>query len=969
MRRNHCSRSRVVTGGAAAPARAVDHLLVGEHGLVGRAPVDRRPPAIGDALLEHAQEQPLVPAVVVGQAGGDLAVPRVADAEALQLPLHVRDVGERPRLGVELVLDRGVLGRQAERVPAERVQHVEALHPLQAGDDVADHVVADVADVGVSRGIREHLEAVELRPRPIDLDLEGAGSGPARLPFLLDGLGRVIGQGSVGPVSATASVAVTANYIGSGQNGRWTASAASAASRPRMPGPLARGGASIGAGARRRRRGGQHLDRRVQARAQRRQVVAALGDDHEASARRGVGGGAQRRQHRAVAVGRDLHLRQRILDVRVVAHRQDREVRGEGRQDRHDHPRQHVGVVVVAGAGLDGHVDGASPAGAEADLGHRAGARVARVLVGRDVEDGLVVLEDLLGAVAVVDVDVDHGDARRALRAGVGGGHRDVVEQAEPHRPLALGVMPRRPHEHQRRSAARHRVVDADQRRPGRQASQLVGLRRGERVGIEHRGAARGSRDALDVVAIVDRPQLLERRRPRRQDRPALPAPGGRHRVEDVGPFRPLWMPRGSEMIGELVRGHDGQRHARHCTVWDRALTRGRGPAWAFGCYSRRWARRGASRRPAGIRGTSRPPRASGGSMTAHPPAGSTLRKPLRLWPGVALGVLILVLRYVTPQIAPRLFEADMALNVALFSFLGALLASILVLLWWLLFSRAPWVERLLALGLVAVGFLAGPLVQDISITAGAMGMLYPILVIPIVALAFVAWAALTRHLSDGVRRATMAAAILLAFASLGLIRTGGFTAGMKHDFAWRWTPTPEERLLAAEATLPPPAPAPAPAPPASAPVATPASAPAAVPASTTTAAPPTARRQHRPRRRRRRPSPQPPARRPRRRPRRRSWPSGRASAGRAATGSCTAPASRPTGARRPRSRCGAAPSGRAGRRSPSPAIASTRRSSAARTRWSRATTRRPARRCGTIATAPASGNRTGARGRAARRR
>ena len=221
--------------------------------------------------------------------------------------------------------------------------------------------------------------------------------------------------------------------------------------------------------------------------------------------------------------------------------------------------------------------------------------------------------------------------------------------------------------------------------------------------------------------------------------------------------------------------------------------------------------------------------------MTAHPPAGSTRRKPLRLWPGVALGVLVLVLRFVAPQVAPRLFEADMALNVALFSFLGSLLASILVLLWWLLFSRAPWVERLLALGLVAVGFLAGPLVQDISITAGAMGMLYPILVIPIVALAFVAWAALTRHLSDGVRRATMAAAILLAFASLGLIRTGGFTAGMKHDFAWRWTPTPEERLLAAEPTVPSPAPAPAPAPlPAATPVATPASAPTAVPASTT---------------------------------------------------------------------------------------------------------------------------------------
>ena len=130
------------------------------------------------------------------------------------------------------------------------MQHVEALHPLQTGDDVADHVVADMADVGVSRGIREHLEAVELRARSIDVDLEGAGVGPARLPLLLDGLGRIVGQGSGGSRVGTASVAVTDDYIGSGQKDRWTARAASAASRPRMPGPLARGtGAAANAGA------------------------------------------------------------------------------------------------------------------------------------------------------------------------------------------------------------------------------------------------------------------------------------------------------------------------------------------------------------------------------------------------------------------------------------------------------------------------------------------------------------------------------------------------------------------------------------------------------------------------------------------------------------------------------------------------------------------------------------------------
>ena len=117
-------------GRAAAPAGAVDHLLVGEHGVVTRTPVDRRAPAVGQPALEHLQEDPLVELVVVGQAGGDLALPRVADAQPLELPLHVGDVVERRRLGMRAGLDGGVLGRQPERVPAERMQHVVAAHPL-----------------------------------------------------------------------------------------------------------------------------------------------------------------------------------------------------------------------------------------------------------------------------------------------------------------------------------------------------------------------------------------------------------------------------------------------------------------------------------------------------------------------------------------------------------------------------------------------------------------------------------------------------------------------------------------------------------------------------------------------------------------------------------------------------------------------------------------------------------------------
>ena len=180
---------------AAAPAPPVDHLLVRQHGRAVRTPVDRRPPPIGETALEHPQEQPLVPAVVGGLARGELALPGVADAEPLQLPLHVGDVVERPGFGVRPVLDGGVLGGQAEGVPAERVQDVEPPHPLHARDDVADHVVADVSDVGVPRRIGEHDEAVVLGAPRLFGHLEGALVGPAPPPLLFDGLRIVVGHG------------------------------------------------------------------------------------------------------------------------------------------------------------------------------------------------------------------------------------------------------------------------------------------------------------------------------------------------------------------------------------------------------------------------------------------------------------------------------------------------------------------------------------------------------------------------------------------------------------------------------------------------------------------------------------------------------------------------------------------------------------------------------------------------------
>ncbi len=77
------------------------------------------------------------------------------------------------------------------------------------------------------------------------------------------------------------------------------------------------------------------------------------------------------------------------------------------------------------------------------------------------------------------------------------------------------------------------------------------------------------------------------------------------------------------------------------------------------------------------------------------------------------------------------------------------------------------------------------------------MGIIFVIYAIAVLSLAFVAWAAASRHLSDLPRRAAMVATILFASGGWALVRSDGLTGGGSAEFAWRWTETSEERLLA----------------------------------------------------------------------------------------------------------------------------------------------------------------------------
>src|SRR5436190_14116890 len=114
-----------------------------------------------------------------------------------------------------------------------------------------------------------------------------------------------------------------------------------------------------------------------------------------------------------------------------------------------------------------------------------------------------------------------------------------------------------------------------------------------------------------------------------------------------------------------------------------------------------------------------------------------TPRKPFRLWPGVTAAALLVLIGYLVPLFNPEYGGYGM---------MGAALLGLIILLWWLLFSRARWYERLAALPLmILAAFVAHSYAVHPSISGGAMGYLTYLLAIPTLSVALVGWAVASR--------------------------------------------------------------------------------------------------------------------------------------------------------------------------------------------------------------------------------
>jgi outer membrane protein assembly factor BamB len=181
--------------------------------------------------------------------------------------------------------------------------------------------------------------------------------------------------------------------------------------------------------------------------------------------------------------------------------------------------------------------------------------------------------------------------------------------------------------------------------------------------------------------------------------------------------------------------------------------------------------------------------------------------KPLRVWPGVAAVALQWLVMFALPLFAPE--HGGTAI-------IGGIGLGLIVIVWWLFFSGANWAERLGAIVLIVVAVALAKRLVHPSIANGMMGFMIYLYSVPVMSLALVAWAVASRGVLPERRRVSLAAAILLACGAMMLARTNGVTGDAVSDLEWRWTPTAEERLLAAArddvvapaaATAPQPAP------------------------------------------------------------------------------------------------------------------------------------------------------------------
>jgi outer membrane protein assembly factor BamB len=178
--------------------------------------------------------------------------------------------------------------------------------------------------------------------------------------------------------------------------------------------------------------------------------------------------------------------------------------------------------------------------------------------------------------------------------------------------------------------------------------------------------------------------------------------------------------------------------------------------------------------------------------MTTPLPAAYAPQTRLRLWPGIVLVALQFLFRVGVKALVPGIKGFGWAV-------MGSLACTVLLIVWLAFFSRSRRLERFGALGLMALALGGTWLLRHESMSLAWL-LAYAV---PGLCLAFVLWAVATQRLANRVRLATMIATIVVACSAWLALRQDGINGDHVATFGWRWSKSPEERLLAETASQP----------------------------------------------------------------------------------------------------------------------------------------------------------------------
>lgn len=160
--------------------------------------------------------------------------------------------------------------------------------------------------------------------------------------------------------------------------------------------------------------------------------------------------------------------------------------------------------------------------------------------------------------------------------------------------------------------------------------------------------------------------------------------------------------------------------------------------------------------------------------------------KPLSIAAPLVLLPLMLLMRFV-PDLVPN---GPSAIWMA--SAFGPLLIGLLIMLWWLCFSRARWFERLIG----SIGLIGILLLEQVICHPSMQGPLLLVMTIPMAIAGFALGAVLMRK-TLSLNRTRVALGIALAAALVSaFLRTDGVWGNFAFSLAPRWKPTAEDLAL-----------------------------------------------------------------------------------------------------------------------------------------------------------------------------